>query len=342
MQNPTDQAEASILTVTVREGPHLNPMGTFIVRRKVAKRSERWYQKVATTLSTPARKKPRHGEHVPTAIDEAASASPRSLVGLLPPSPADYDNENAGPVTSSQPNTCATVTGRWTPEEDAELTIAVAKTKKKRSGKEYKMDWIAIAALVPGRTNRQCKWRWPTLILTAGRTGKWTKDEDLKLKDVVHKVGSKSWDNIASLVPGRTKRQCRSRWQAMDPSIDRSNIRKGKWEECEDMKLMRAIEMRVDKDWVFIAALVPGRTQKQCNRRWLDVLNPSIALTAGSTGRWVEDEDVKLKAAVQTRGGKSWDEIAAMVLGRTKLQCYNRWHNKLDPSIALKTARTDT
>jgi hypothetical protein len=346
MQSPTDQAEASISTATVREGPRLNPMGTFTVRRKAAKRSERWRQKAPVPLSTPARKKPRHREHVPTATDEAArkSASPESLVGLLPPTAADNDDENAGSVTASQPNTCTTVTGRWTLEEDAELTIAVAKCKKKRRGKEHKIDWIAAAALVPSRTNRQCQHRWhdtldPSIALTAGHTGKWTKDEDLKLKDVVHKVGSKSWDDIASLVGGRTKTQCRHRWQLVDPSIALTAGRTGKWTKDEDMKLMRAIEMSVDKEWVLIALLVPGRTRKQCYRRWRDVLNRSITLTGG---RWVEDEDTKLKAAVQTHGDESWDEIAAMFLGRTKLQCYNRWHNKLDPSIALKTGRAGT
>jgi hypothetical protein len=39
MQNSSDQAEFSIPTEAVREGPHLNPMGTFTVRRKAAKRN---------------------------------------------------------------------------------------------------------------------------------------------------------------------------------------------------------------------------------------------------------------------------------------------------------------
>ncbi len=145
-------------------------------------------------MSTPARKKPRHGEHVPTTSNEAAkkSASPESLVGLLPPPPpaTNSDDENTGPVTGSQPNTCATVTGRWTPEEDAELIIAVAKTKKRNWGKEYKQDWAAIANQVPGRTRVRCKVRWCNNLKhrfdgTTARTVKWTKDEDTKLKYAV-------------------------------------------------------------------------------------------------------------------------------------------------------------
>jgi hypothetical protein len=67
-----------------------------------------------------------------------------------------------------------------------------------------------------------------------------------------------------------------------------------------------------------IAAMVPGRTKNQCNKRWYNALDPSVALTAGSTGKWTEDEDLKLKAAVQTFGGKNWPEIAAMVSGGQK------------------------
>jgi hypothetical protein len=274
MQNPTDPAEASVSTVTVREGPRLNPMGTFTGHRKAAKRSERWYKNIAEPLSTPARKKPRHGEHVPTATDEAARkiASPESSVGLPPPTAATDDADS---VTETQPNTGAT--GRWTEEEVAKLISAVTVTckKKKKNGKKPRMDWGAIATLVPGRTEKQCRNRWKdtlyhSISLTAGRTGSWTEDEDLKLK--------------------------------------------------------YSVQIHGGKNWAAIAALVPSRTQKQCNRRWSHALDPRIALTAGRTCRFTDDEDLKLNNAVQTRGDKNWGEIAALVPGRTKVQCYNRWY----------------
>jgi hypothetical protein len=221
MQNPTDQAETSIPTETnVREGPHLNPMGTFTVRRKAAKRSERWYQNVSALLSTPARKKPRLDEHLPTATDEATGkiASPDVSAGLPPPA-ADSDYANADAKTDIHSNAVtAGATGRWTPEEDAELTSAVAKTKKKWRGKVYKNDWVAAAALVPGRTNDQCRNRWrnaldPSIDWVNGRTGTWTEDEDLKLINSVQMHGGENWAGIAVMVPGRTDDQCRYRWK---------------------------------------------------------------------------------------------------------------------------------
>jgi hypothetical protein len=44
-----------------------------------------------------------------------------------------------------------------------------------------------------------------------------------------------------------------------------------------------------------------------CNKKWYNALDPRIALTAGSMGIWTEDEDLKLKAALQTHGSKNWN-----------------------------------
>jgi myb proto-oncogene protein len=127
-----------------------------------------------------------------------------------------------------------------------------------------------------------------------------------------------------------------------DTSIALTAGRTGKWTEDEDLKLKAAVQTHGGKNWNAIAALVPGRTRLQCNKRWYDAVDPILALTAGSTGTWTEDEDLKLKAAVQTHGGKNWYAIALMVPGRTKNQCHMRWYDTLDPSIALTARRTGT
>jgi hypothetical protein len=48
-----------------------------------------------------------------------------------------------------------------------------------------------------------------------------------------------------------------------------------------------------------------------------------------------------LKDAVLAHGGKNWEEITALVPGRTKSQCRNRWHETLVPNIDPATARAD-
>jgi hypothetical protein len=152
--------------------------------------------------------------------------------------------------------------------------------------------------------------------------------------------GGKNWGAISALIPGRTNKQCWSRWDnALDPSIDWAIGRMGKWTAAEDSKLKDAVRTHGGKNWDAISTLVSSRTRNQYRNRWHNALNPSIYRGNGRLGEWTEDEDSKLKDAVQTYGGKNWAEIAALVSGRTKNQCYNRWYNALDPSIALTTGR---
>jgi hypothetical protein len=94
----------------------------------------------------------------------------------------------------------------------------------------------------------------------------------------------KNWFAIATLVPGRTRKQCRNRWRAVfDPREDRTSARAGKWTLDEDAKLKDAVQMDgVRKDWAVIAALVPGRTERQCCSRWNKYLEPD---RTGSTIR---------------------------------------------------------
>jgi hypothetical protein len=174
-----------------------------------------------------------------------------------------------------------------------------------------------------------------SIVLTDGRTGKWDEDEDSKLKDAVQTHGDNDWDAIAALIPGRTRKQCFYKWKdVLKQGIDRENGRSSQWTEDEDSKLKDAVKTHGGTNWDAIAALILGRTTSQCRHRWKNALNPSIALTAGRTGKWSEDEDTKLKDAVQTHGGKNWDAIALLVPGRTRIQCRSsRWKNTLNPSI---------
>jgi hypothetical protein len=174
-------------------------------------------------------------------------------------------------------------------------------------------------------------------------TRHWTPKEDAKLNSAVTNTSKKKygkeyridWVTISILVQGRTKVQCSSRWKDIsDPNIDRAC---GSWTGEEDSKLKDAVQTHGGKNWYAIAALVPGRTQIQCQGRWREVLDPSIDRASGRTGTWTEDEDIKLKAAVQAHGGKNWNAIAALIMGRSRKQCHNRWNDVLDPNIERKS-----
>jgi hypothetical protein len=228
----------------------------------------------------PARKKPRLEEPISGSTDEAATntASPDISEMHSPSADDDDDDDDANTDAESVTDTQSKPRAKkrdWASEEDAKLTIAVANTSKKKWGKEYKTDWPAISSLVPGRTRRQCWFRWhdvldPNIDRTPpGRTGKWKEDEDSKLNDAVQTHGAKNWAAIAALVPGRTRKQCGQRWKdVLDPSIDRTPLgRTCNWAEDEDSKLKNAVQKYDGKNWAAIAALVPGRTKVQCRNR---------------------------------------------------------------------------
>jgi Myb-like DNA-binding protein BAS1 len=126
----------------------------------------------------------------------------------------------------------------------------------------------------------------------------------------------------------------------MDPSIDRVNGRAGKCTAGEDSKLKDAERTHGDKNWGLIAALVPGRTQKQCYKRWNDVLDPSIGRESGRSSNWTAVEDSKLKDAVLMHGDKDWGAISALIPSRTRNQCCERWHDAFDPNIDRTSGRT--
>jgi hypothetical protein len=358
MQNPPTPAEgneAPIPTEIVSNAnePHLSD-GTVALRRKAASRSLPW-DLAAGELDlvspppprdedVPARKKRRLEEPLPTAI----ALSPHADVDDDDDDDDGDDGEKTDSVTDTKSNEREVgAIACWTSEEDAELTSAIANTHKTKGVKACNRDWVKIAAMVQGRTQKQCNNRWdsaldPSIALATGSKGKWTAFEDIKLKDAVQTHGGEDWVAIAALVLGRTRHQCYKRWNdVLNPIIGRASGSKGKWTAVEDSNLEDAVQTQGAKDWVAISLLVPGRTKKQCCQRWHVSLNPSIALATGSKGsRWAAMGDSKLKDAVQTHGGKNWSAIAALVLGRTKIQCRNRWHKTLNPSIALTAGCT--
>jgi hypothetical protein len=119
----------------------------------------------------------------------------------------------------------------------------------------------------------------------------------------------------------------------LDPAIGKSA---GKWTPEEDAKLTEAINKH-GTDWVAIAALVHGRTNRQVRQRWTNRTNPAIRK---KVGRWTPEEDRKLIKAVKKHGNK-WVAVAALVHGRTSDQCCGRWTRSLDPDRTSNTAGND-
>jgi myb proto-oncogene protein len=134
-------------------------------------------------------------------------------------------------VSNIDPTT--TRLGQWKEDEYNKLRDAV--------GAHVVKNWKAIALLVPGRTDQQCRNRWrdaldPSISQANGRAGTWTADEVKKLKDAVRAHGATNWKAIALLVPSRTKKQCHKRWwDTLDSNIEPTTARLRILEEDEDM-----------------------------------------------------------------------------------------------------------
>ena len=50
-------------------------------------------------------------------------------------------------------------------------------------------------------------------------------------------------------------------------------------------------------------------------------------------GRWTQEEDDELRAAVDSLGEKQWKAVALRVIGRTPTQCLHRWNKILKPGL---------
>ncbi|CAO2820494.1 unnamed protein product [Amaranthus hypochondriacus] len=154
----------------------------------------------------------------------------------------------------------------WTEDEDAQLCSAVEAFGES--------NWQAVASVFEGRTGTQCSNRWrKTLLPARQRVGRWSTDEDKRLRVAVTLFGYKSWHRIAQFVPGRTQVQCRERWvNVLDPSL-----KHGEWTKEEDMKLKEAIS-EYGYCWSKIAGCVPLRTDNQCRRRWKKLFPNEVPL----------------------------------------------------------------
>ncbi|CAH9076415.1 unnamed protein product [Cuscuta europaea] len=136
-----------------------------------------------------------------------------------------------------------------------------------------------------------------------------------------------NWDHLASMfLPKRTGSECQTRWLNFDDPL----INKGPWvyNNPEEKNLLRIIQQKGLNNWIDIAiSLGTNRTPFQCLARYQRSLNASIIKS-----KWTDEEDNKLRAAVEAFGESNWQAVAALVEERTGNQCSNRWIKSLNPA----------
>lgn len=124
-------------------------------------------------------------------------------------------------------------------------------------------------------------------------------------------------------------------------------IKRIKFQESEDQKLIHLVHQYGVKCWSFISSQMPGRTPRQCRDRWNHYLAPQT-----NTTKWTLEEDQVIIKMVK-KIGKQWSKIASLFPGRTGIAVRNRCcklsrQKNADPSLKIllksdskKKLRTD-
>lgn len=159
----------------------------------------------------------------------------------------------------------------------------------------------------------------------------WTKEEDLRLVRRISELYPQTasqlrpqdidWDQVADVFGGGRKgKDCKKRWTlSLDPTL-----RRGKWTPHEDQRLLE-LYAKHGPQWQQVALEIDGRTEHQCSKRYLEVLDPALR---NRLKLWTTAEDLLLIRKVKEHGTK-WKTIARAFDARPLLNCRNRWRNLL-------------
>ncbi|KAG8880706.1 hypothetical protein FRB97_000582 [Tulasnella sp. 331] len=159
--------------------------------------------------------------------------------------------------------------GAWTEEEDELLTRSVQEVESSlaslgNANAVNNKKWKKVAALVPGRTNSQCRERWVNYLDPSISKDDWTAEED-KMLVSLKESGSK-WVEVAAALDGRTDYQCMTRYKhIMD---NKPSSRKTKWTKEEDVELVAYKKRYPKASWKEVAESVGSKTSIQCFSRW--------------------------------------------------------------------------
>merc|ERR1712151_1193135 len=134
-------------------------------------------------------------------------------------------------------------------------------------------NWTKIAQHVGTRDNKNCRQHWNYSLrpeLKSLRKGKWTTEEDAKLRQLcmAHQCKNERVWGLISKEMGyaRNHKQCRDRWcNHLDPSL-----RHGPWTSEEDAQLLDLHERfsHFGNKWKKIAAALAGRSSQRIRRRF--------------------------------------------------------------------------
>jgi hypothetical protein len=145
---------------------------------------------------------------------------------------------------------------------------------------------------------------------------KFDPSEDKLLFDAVRMFGCANWHRIASLIPGRSARQCRERWtNYLNPDLFN-----GEWTPDED-RMLRAKYDEIGPKWVLIARFLPGRSKNSVRNRLLQLQRRERVGKAATSDTKTDqrDEDpLAFMDAVRDDGRLTWTSSGRQTDGQNE------------------------
>ncbi|KAI8074258.1 uncharacterized protein B0P05DRAFT_547880 [Gilbertella persicaria] len=264
---------------------------------------------------------------------------------LFPVSRIDWERISSIHVRTRTPTECLI---QWTTQEHPSINKKPW-TKQESERLSQLVDqmgllsgqWERIAnELGTNRTISQCFSHYMAAKNNANaRSLKWNPEEDRKLAEAVKIFGGAcNWQQIASILGGRTGQQCLHRWtKTLNPAIRRT-----RWTPEENELLERAVKLYGVGNWTKVQRLIPGRTDMQCRERWVNNCHPTLKSEPAT------QEEIELIVKLVQEHGTKWSLIARSLPGRTDnfaLRAYNQWlkkQNNDEPKRARKSKETTT
>lgn len=143
----------------------------------------------------------------------------------------------------------------------------------------------------------------------------WTPDEDRLLIESYQKIKErKRWKTISLLIGNnKTPNQCYRRYKTINPTL-----KKGRWTEEEDEKLLKLIE-EFGKNWCMFAKIFKNRSSNQIKSRYEEYLKNDLNKT-----KFTKDEDdliIQLYEKYKSKWSKFKKEMPLRSQKRIKFRC---------------------
>jgi hypothetical protein len=146
------------------------------------------------------------------------------------------------------------------------------------------------------------------------KIGKWSEDEDEKLKNIVQEKGSKNWKKIAEYFENKSPDQCFYRWNR----IIKASV---EWTEDDIEKLKIWVQRYGLTSWTNCAKHIKGKTPKNCRVKWQQ-------LSGDNDSTWTTLDEAYLLMAVNSYG-TCWSKISKLFPTHLENSVKNKFYSIL-------------